>query len=98
MKLLKVFFKQIIRERVLETCKERSFLRTTKGKLKDLQENEPFRLALIAAEPTMLRKIVGTKVNLFLIVIFAINLATVRSIAEPRKKISVANTTTCKCD
>ena len=85
MKLLKVLFKQIIKERVLETCKERSSSRTTKGKLKDLQENETFHLALIAAKPTMLRKIVGTKVNLFLIVIYVINLATVRSIAEPRK-------------
>ena len=85
MKLLKVLFKQIIKERVLETCKERSSSRTTKGKLKDLQENETFRLALIAAEPTMLRKIVGTKVNPFLIVISVINLATVRSIVEPRK-------------
>ena len=85
MKLLKVLFKQIIRERVLETCKEISSLRTTKGKLKDLQENETFCVALIAVEPTMLRKIVGTKVNLILIVIYTIKLATVRCIAEPRK-------------
>ena len=85
MKLLKVLFKQITRERILETCKERSSSRTTKGKLKGLQEKENFRLALIKEEPTMLRKIVGTKVNLSLIVISAINLATVRSIVEPRK-------------
>ena len=85
MKLLKVFFKRIIRKRVLETYKERSSSRTTKGKLKGLQEKENFHLALIVEEPTMLRKIVGTKVNLSLIVISAINLATVRSIAEPRK-------------
>ena len=85
MKPLKVLFKKIIRERVLETCKERSSSRTTKGKLKDFQENETFCLALIAAEPTMLRKIVGTKVNPFLIVISVINVATVRSIVEPRK-------------
>ena len=78
-------FKQIIRERVLETYKEISSLRTTKGKLKDLQEKETFCIALIAAEPTMLRKIVGTKVNLSLIVISAIKLATVRSIGELRK-------------
>ena len=64
-----VLFKQIIRERVLETCKERSSSRTTKGKLKDLREKKTFRLAIIAVEPTMLRKIVGTKVNLLLIVI-----------------------------
>ena len=82
---MKVLFKQIMRERVLETCKERSSSRTTKGKLKHLQEKETFRLALIAAEPTMLRKIVGTKENLILIVIYAINLATMRSIVEPRK-------------
>ena len=85
MKLLKVFFKRIKRKRVLETYKERTSSRTTKGKLKDLQEKETFRLALIVAEPTMLRKIVGTKVNPFLIVISVINLATVRSIVEPRK-------------
>ena len=78
-------FKQIIRERVLETYKEISSLRTTKGKLKDLQENETFCVALIAVEPTMLRKIVGTKVNLILIVIYTIKLATVRCIAELRK-------------
>ena len=85
MKLLKVLFKQIMRERVLETCKERSSSRTTKGKLKDLREKKTFCLALIATEPTMLRKIVGTKVNLLLIIISAINLATMRSIVEPRK-------------
>jgi hypothetical protein len=84
-KLLKVFFKQITRERVLETCKEKSPSRTTKGKLKDLQESETFRLALIAKEPTMLRKIVGTKINLFFIVFSAIIFFTVKSIVEPRK-------------
>ncbi|RVX15286.1 Retrovirus-related Pol polyprotein from transposon TNT 1-94 [Vitis vinifera] len=54
-------YQAITRERILETCKERSSSRTTKGKLKGLQEKENFRLALIVEEPTMLRKIVGTK-------------------------------------
>ena len=85
MKLLKVLFKQITRERILETCKERSSSRTVEGKLKGLQEKENFHLALIVEEPTMLRKIVDTKENLLLIVIYAINLATMRSIVEPRK-------------
>jgi len=85
MKLSKVLFKQSTRERVLETYKERSSSRTTKGKLKDSQEKEIFRLALIVEEPIMLRKIVDTKINLFFIVTSAINLATMRSIIRTRK-------------
>ncbi|RDX60363.1 hypothetical protein CR513_61498, partial [Mucuna pruriens] len=38
---------------------------TTKGKLKVLQEKERFCLVLISKEPTMLKKIIGTKINFF---------------------------------
>ncbi|RDX87692.1 hypothetical protein CR513_30804, partial [Mucuna pruriens] len=54
-------------------------------KLKVLQENEKFYLVFITKKPTMLKKIVGTKINLFFIVIFAINLVTIKSIAKSRK-------------
>ena len=98
MMLQKLVLKEITREGVLETCKGRSLSKTTKAKLKDLQGREIFLLAPIVGEPIMLRRIVGTKINLLFIGVSAINLVTVRSIAEPRKKISTANTTTCKCD
>ncbi|KAL6318414.1 hypothetical protein AAG906_041179 [Vitis piasezkii] len=60
----------------------KKFFKNNKGKAEGSSRKETFRLALITAEPTMLRKIVGTKVNLFLIVISIINLATVRSIVK----------------
>ncbi|RVX01547.1 Retrovirus-related Pol polyprotein from transposon TNT 1-94 [Vitis vinifera] len=63
----------------------KKFFKNNKEKSEGSSRKENFRLALIVEEPTMLRKIVGTKVNLSLIVISTINLATVRSIAEPRK-------------
>ncbi|KAL6349074.1 hypothetical protein AAG906_033730 [Vitis piasezkii] len=64
----------------------KKFFKNNKGKVEGSSRKKTFHLALIAAEPTMLRKIVGTKVNLLLIVISAINLATVRSIAEQKKQ------------
>ena len=82
MKLLKVPTKQNKREGIL---KIHGLSITTKGRLKVLQEKVIFCLVLIAREPIMLRKIVIIKINLFFAVIFAINSATVKSIAESRK-------------
>ena len=76
----------------------KKFFKNNKRKAEGSSRKKIFHLALIVAEPTMLRKIVSTKVNLLLIVISAINLATVRSITEQKKIILVANTTICKCD
>jgi hypothetical protein len=54
--------------------------------MKYLKKRITFHLALIAEEPTMLRRIVGTKINLLFIILSAIILTTMRNIAKQKKK------------
>jgi hypothetical protein len=63
--------------------------------MKYLQKRITFHLALIAEELTMLRRIVGTKINLLFIILSAIILTTMRNIAK-QKKNSTTNITTSK--
>ncbi|RDX74171.1 hypothetical protein CR513_46114, partial [Mucuna pruriens] len=51
-----------------------------------VEEKESFLLVLIAKEPTMLKKIVGIKINLFFIVIFAINMVIVKVLQSQEEK------------
>jgi len=64
--------------------------------MKYLQKRKTFHLALIAEEPTMLRRIVGTKINLLFIILSAIILTTMRNIAKQKKKNSTTNITRSK--
>ena len=59
--------------------------------MKYLQKRKTFHLALIAEEPTMLRRIVGTKINLLFIILSAIILTTMRNIAKQKKKKKLNN-------
>lgn len=56
-----------------------------KGRVHGSSRKDFFCLVLIAKEPTMLKKIVCTRINLFFTIIFAINVVTVKSIADLRK-------------
>jgi hypothetical protein len=84
-RLLKELSKQTPRKGVLETCNERSLSSLPREKLKCLQESKITHLALIAKEPTMLRRIVGIKTNLLSSAHSPIISVIVRNIAEQRR-------------
>ena len=65
--------------------------------MKYLKKRITFHLALIAEEPTMLRRIVGTKINLLFIILSAIILTTMRNIAKQKKKLNNKHNNKQKC-
>jgi hypothetical protein len=85
MRLLKVLFKQTTKEGVLVTCQKRNLSSFLREKQVYLQEDKFSHLALIAEELTMLRKIVGLRVNPLSSVRFVIILAIVKNIIESRR-------------
>jgi hypothetical protein len=85
MRLLKVFSNQTTKERVLVTFQERNLSSFPKEKQVYLQKGKFFHLALIAEEPTMLRKIASLRVNPLSSVRSVIILVIVRNIVESRR-------------
>jgi hypothetical protein len=85
MRLLKVLFKQTTKEGVLVTCQKRNLSSFLREKQVYLQEDKFSHLALIAEELTMLRKIVGLRVNPLSSVCSVIILAIVKNIIESRR-------------
>jgi hypothetical protein len=91
MRLLKGLSKQTIREGVLVTCQETNMSSFLKGKQVHLQKDRFSYHALIAEELTILRKIVGLRLNLLSSVCSAIIWVIVRNFTESRRNNHSSN-------
>ena len=82
---IKGAFQANTKERSSENLQRKKSFKFTKGKTEMFQESKITHLALIAKEPTMLRRIVGIKTNLLSSAHSAIISTIVRNIAEHRR-------------